>query len=1078
MVCPANSTLTCFRLCGQVVPACCDGVAEDVTVTISLTPPTSSSYLSDPTTGAMIRAGQVYSEVFDAATYGGCWCTCELPATQAADANNALTAGGATYTITVTSGSQLIFSVSDFVLDYETAEAAGTDDFACGTCIPITNLLPPAATVPPTVTFCDAVSACITLPDFTLSGIAADGTVTLTGLNGGSTSSIVVLSQDAGNQAVQGSDSGIYVPAVADVVTSITGFDVQNPVSIVYVDELGVSTTLATVSTDANNTIAAGTDGRLHSPATSLVDNGDGSYTYTNELGTATTIQTEQVNGVNDVDENAGVLTFTFEDNTTVDVDVCQVIADNCNLAVNSSYVAYDPTTHVAGVAVGAGTVADPYQIPLPPVFEYAAANVADHVAGGGLAGSGTAADPWEVPIDPTLVVTTDGTATGVTHSGVHDHTVDILLLSADANNAATLGADGGLYVAAVGAGATYDLDATINQADGTASLQGSDASVDPLLIVSQDAGQLIGYGTDGGTLVTCTDVLDCVNLNYVTFDEAAMAAGTAVDGVGTVGDPLQIPIPPALVVTTDGTATGVTHSGVHDHTVDILLLSADADNDATLGTDGGIHVDVCAERGAITDVADCTANPYLLTQDCERIELDNVRPRHVLGSCTATPTTVAGADFTSTVAQSLSMVLADEAQVGENVVGWGGFFPAPNPPASSNRITYATDFPQTLNVNPTSAENDVVFVKVCFGNGAWPAQLDDAVITPGAGLGPGTLISRQRFWSSTITHELYAFDVTTAGPTTLDISHGPRPGALGNTADGFADGVWMAEVYLASGTTTLTPGDFGAPAETMVNFPTGSGRVNPDDPPVTEDSTPVDMGACDGLYFGTGRHVYTLAHDLTYPLIPSDWSEPSDLGVTEVNDKVSFNANRGACQVGTTAGVIPGGTGPLTFEMKGNWQTNSSPDVGGTGHATFTALSLTSCPTGGGGGDTATVLGCGLDVLNPACNPTAAQRLVVDGTISFHVEPGGHYQVTPRISGVAVTSKTVGVDNSGLGDVIDLTMSFHHSQVLAATVASGAAAPTQTLDWVVTQVAAGPAAILDEVVINDMTFDTELIHQ
>lgn len=48
---------------------------------------------------------------------------------------------------------------------------------------------------------------------------------------------------------------------------------------------------------------------------------------------------------------------------------------------------------------------------------------------------------------ETTLVVTTDGDGTGVSHSGTNDHTVDITLLSGDANNALSTGGDGGVFL-------------------------------------------------------------------------------------------------------------------------------------------------------------------------------------------------------------------------------------------------------------------------------------------------------------------------------------------------------------------------------------------------------------------------------------------------------------------------------------------------------------------------------------------------------------------------------------------------------------------------------------------------------
>ncbi len=100
---------------------------------------------------------------------------------------------------------------------------------------------------------------------------------------------------------------------------------------------------------------------------TTLVDNGDGTFTYTNETGTPVTIDvcdlvedagilpslttTDNVNftfndgkgnlttfsineidmDINEITVNNSVITFTAEDGTTTNVDICALVATNCN---------------------------------------------------------------------------------------------------------------------------------------------------------------------------------------------------------------------------------------------------------------------------------------------------------------------------------------------------------------------------------------------------------------------------------------------------------------------------------------------------------------------------------------------------------------------------------------------------------------------------------------------------------------------------------------------------------------------------------------------------------------------------
>ena len=65
---------------------------------------------------------------------------------------------------------------------------------------------------------------------------------------------------------------------------------------------------------------------------TTIVDNGNGTFTYTNEAGEEVTIT------VNEIDMDfisllvaGSVVTFTSEDGTTSSLDICDIVANNCN---------------------------------------------------------------------------------------------------------------------------------------------------------------------------------------------------------------------------------------------------------------------------------------------------------------------------------------------------------------------------------------------------------------------------------------------------------------------------------------------------------------------------------------------------------------------------------------------------------------------------------------------------------------------------------------------------------------------------------------------------------------------------
>ncbi|WP_339685838.1 hypothetical protein, partial [uncultured Nonlabens sp.] len=116
---------------------------------------------------------------------------------------------------------------------------------------------------------------------------------------------------------------------------------------------------------------------------TTLVDNSDGTFTYTDEDGTATTFDVTQTGAGDPIaTSTTGVAGDVYVDETTGDVWT------------------FDGTTWIQQTGN-------------------------------------------ETP----LALTTDGNILGVTLSGVNDHIADITLLSTDVNNILTAGTDGGLYV-------------------------------------------------------------------------------------------------------------------------------------------------------------------------------------------------------------------------------------------------------------------------------------------------------------------------------------------------------------------------------------------------------------------------------------------------------------------------------------------------------------------------------------------------------------------------------------------------------------------------------------------------------
>jgi len=102
------------------------------------------------------------------------------------------------------------------------------------------------------------------------------------------------VSADLGNVLSVGTDGRPYLSAVADVVTTLVD---NGDGTYVYTNEIGVASVVDTrdgVSADAGNSLLLGSDGLPYlagvaETVTTLVDNGDGTFTYSNEAAAAIT---------------------------------------------------------------------------------------------------------------------------------------------------------------------------------------------------------------------------------------------------------------------------------------------------------------------------------------------------------------------------------------------------------------------------------------------------------------------------------------------------------------------------------------------------------------------------------------------------------------------------------------------------------------------------------------------------------------------------------------------------------------------------------------------------------------------
>ncbi|MDH3796949.1 MAG: hypothetical protein OER83_08760, partial [Flavobacteriaceae bacterium] len=142
--------------------------------------------------------------------------------------------------------------------------------------------------------------------------------------------------------------------------TSISTLVNNGDATFTYTDETGTPITINMISADANNDIVAGTDGGLYlnvasvvvgETITNIVDNADGTFTYTNENGVDQTINKADV-----TDNGDGTYTFTNNDGT--DVTLNTNANSNPYDNTTSGLTATDVQAAIDEINAAAGTVA------------------------------------------------------------------------------------------------------------------------------------------------------------------------------------------------------------------------------------------------------------------------------------------------------------------------------------------------------------------------------------------------------------------------------------------------------------------------------------------------------------------------------------------------------------------------------------------------------------------------------------------------------------------------------------------------------------------------------------------------
>ncbi len=443
----------------------------------------------------------------------------------------------------------------------------------------------------------------------------------------GNNANVALISTDANNDISAGSDGRLYLDAITAETNTTLGISAGQ---LVYTNEDADNANVGLISTDANNDISAGTDGRLYLDAAASETNttlgiSAGALVYTNEDADNANVSLISTDANNDIsagsDGRLYLDAITAETNTTLGISAGQLVytnedADNANVGLISTDANND---------ISAGTDGRLY-------LDAAASetNTTLGISAGALVYTNEDADNANVALISTdanndISAGSDGrlyldaitaetnTTLGISagqlvYTNEDADNANVALISTDANNDISAGSDGRLYLDAI----TAETNTTLGISAGALVYTNEDSDNANVALISTDANNDISAGSDGrlyldaaasetnttlgisaGALVYTNEDANNANVSLISTDaNNDLSAGTDGRLYVTASET-------ALTITTDGTGTGVSLSGTSNHTADITLLSTDANNLATIGTDGGIHVNASGTTAA-----------------------------------------------------------------------------------------------------------------------------------------------------------------------------------------------------------------------------------------------------------------------------------------------------------------------------------------------------------------------------------------------------------------------------------------------------------------------------------------------
>ncbi|MET1260967.1 hypothetical protein ABV409_16605, partial [Flagellimonas sp. DF-77] len=536
--------------------------------------------------------------------------TIPLADIQAADTNTtniSLTEDGTDLILTDSDGNTVSIPLADI-------QAANTDDQTLATDGTAGNIsIEDGNTITLNVDDADA-DPTNEITDVTDNG---DGTTTITDVNGGTVTvdnDGVDNVDDADNDPTNEIQDAAGV-AITDAGGNFTGTDVEAALAELAAgstDDQTVSTdgTAGNLSIEDGNTITLNVDDADADPTneiTDVTDNGDGTTTITDVNGGTVTVDNDGVDNVDDADNDptneiqdaAGVAITDAGGNFTGN-DVEAALAELATGSTDDQTLSTDGTAGNISIEDGNAISLNVDDADADPTNEIQDADeVAITDAGGNFTGTDVEAALAELAAGSTddQTVSTDGTAGNISIEDGNAITLNVDDADADATNEIQdISTDGTAGDISLSSGSNLTLNVDDADADATNEIQDADE-----VAITDAGGNFTGTDVEAALAELAAGSTD---------DQTVSTDGTAGNISIEDGNAITLNVDDADADATNEYNTGVAITagslGVTDGggTQSANLISADANNDLTAGTDGALYLNVASVSIAETNTS------------------------------------------------------------------------------------------------------------------------------------------------------------------------------------------------------------------------------------------------------------------------------------------------------------------------------------------------------------------------------------------------------------------------------------------------------------------------------------------